>query len=177
MTQLSPMFSLYISFSSLLLSVCLYFMMKVNFLRQFVFSYSIFSSLSGLTIRIFSSLHLIGLILQLRSVSLLFIGLDLIPLFSLSCFVLGFIKFGFNIHANSSIQSLSIQFSSVQSLSRPTLCDHINCSTPGLPVHHQIPEFTHTHVCRVSDAIQSSHPLLSPSPPAPNPSQHQSLFQ
>ena len=53
----------------------------------------------------------------------------------------------------------------------------LNRSTPGLPVHHQLPEFTQTHVHRVSDAIQPSHPLSSPSPPAPNPSQHQSLFQ
>ena len=53
----------------------------------------------------------------------------------------------------------------------------MNCSTPGLPVHHQLPEFTKTQVHRVSDAIQPSHPLSSPSPPAPNPSQHQSLFQ
>ena len=53
----------------------------------------------------------------------------------------------------------------------------MNRSTPGLPVHHQLPEFTQTHVHRVSDAIQPSHPLSSPSPPAPNPSQHQSLFQ
>ena len=52
----------------------------------------------------------------------------------------------------------------------------MNCSTPSLPVHHQLPEFTQTHVQRVSDAIQPSHPLSSPSP-APNPSQHQSLFQ
>ena len=59
----------------------------------------------------------------------------------------------------------------------PTLCDPKNRSTPGLPVHHQLPEFTQTHVHRVGDAIQSSHPLSSPSPPAPNPSQHQSLFQ
>ena len=59
----------------------------------------------------------------------------------------------------------------------PTLCDPMNCSTPGLPVHHQLPEFTETHIPRVSDAIQPSHPLSSPSPPAPNPSQHQSLFQ
>ena len=59
----------------------------------------------------------------------------------------------------------------------PTLCDPMNRSTPGLPVHHQPPEFTETHVHRVSDAIQPSHPLSSPSPPAPNPSQHQSLFQ
>ena len=54
----------------------------------------------------------------------------------------------------------------------PTLCDPMNCSTSGFPVHHQLPEFTETHVHRVSDAIQPSHPLLSPSPPAPNPSQH-----
>ena len=59
----------------------------------------------------------------------------------------------------------------------PTLCNPMNCSTPGLPVHHQLSEFTETHVHRVSDAIQPSHPLSSPSPPAPNPSQHQSLFQ
>ena len=59
----------------------------------------------------------------------------------------------------------------------PTLCDPMNRSAPGLPVHHQLPEFTQTHVHQVSDAIQPSHPLSSPSPPAPNPSQHQSLFQ
>ena len=59
----------------------------------------------------------------------------------------------------------------------PTLCDPVNRSTPGLPVHHQRPEFTQTHLHRVGDAIQPSHPLSSPSPPAPNPSQHQSLFQ
>ena len=59
----------------------------------------------------------------------------------------------------------------------PTLWDLMNCSMPGLPVHHQLPEFTQTHVHRVSDAIHTSHPLSSPSPPAPNPSQHQSLFQ
>ena len=58
-----------------------------------------------------------------------------------------------------------------------TLCDPMNRSTPGLPVHHQLPEFTATHVHQVSDAIQPSHRLSSPSPPAPNPSQHQSLFQ
>ena len=58
-----------------------------------------------------------------------------------------------------------------------TLCNPMNRSTPGLPVHHHLPEFTQTHIHRVSDAIQPSHPLSSPSPPAPNPSQHQSLFQ
>ena len=68
-------------------------------------------------------------------------------------------------------------FGSVQSLSRVRLCDPMNCSKPGLPVHHQLPEFTQTHVHWVSDAIQPSHPLSSPTPPAPNPSQHQSLFQ
>ena len=59
----------------------------------------------------------------------------------------------------------------------PTLCTPMNRSTPGLPVHHQLLEFTQTHVHRVSDAIQPSHPLSSPSPPAPSPSQHQGLFQ
>ena len=69
----------------------------------------------------------------------------------------------------------SVQFSSFAQ-SCPTLCNPMNHSTPGLPVHHQLLEFTQIHVHRVSDAIQPSHPLLSPSP-APNPSQHQSLFQ
>ena len=68
------------------------------------------------------------------------------------------------------------QFNSVAQ-SCPTLCDPMNHSMPGLPVHHQLPEFTQTHVHRVDDAIQPSHPLSPPSPPAPNPSQHQSLFQ
>ena len=69
-----------------------------------------------------------------------------------------------------------VQFSSVAQ-SCLTLCDPRNRSMPGLPVHHQLPEFTQIHVHRVSDAIQPSHPLSSPSPPAPNLSQHQSLFQ
>ena len=68
------------------------------------------------------------------------------------------------------------QFSSVAQLCL-TLCDPMNCTTPGLPVHHQLPEFTQTYVHWVGDAIQPSHPLSSPFPPAPNPSQHQSLFQ
>ena len=68
------------------------------------------------------------------------------------------------------------QFSSVAQ-SCPTLCDPMNHSTPGLPVHHHLPEFTQTHVHQVCDAIQPSHPGLFPSPPAPNLSQHQSLFQ
>ena len=70
----------------------------------------------------------------------------------------------------------SVQFTSV-SQSCPTLCDPMDCSTPGLPVHYQLPESTQTHVHWVGDAIQSAHPLASPSPPALNPSQHQSLFQ
>ena len=69
-----------------------------------------------------------------------------------------------------------LQFSSVTQ-SCPTLCDPMNCSTPGLLVHHQLREFTQTHVHRVSDAIQPSHPLSFPSPPVPNPSQHQGLCQ
>ena len=68
-----------------------------------------------------------------------------------------------------------VQFSSVTQLC-PTLCDTMNSSTPGLPVHHQIPEFTQTHVHRVSDAIQPSHPLSSPDPPAPNPSGIRAFF-
>ena len=68
-----------------------------------------------------------------------------------------------------------LQFSSVQSCL--TLCDPMNLSTPGLLVHHQLPEPTQTRFHRVSDAIQPSHPLSCPSPPAPNPSQHKVLFQ
>ena len=62
---------------------------------------------------------------------------------------------------------ISVQFSSVAQ-SCPALCDPMNRSTPGLPIHHHLPEFTQTHVHRVSDDIQPSHPLLSPSPPSPN---------
>ena len=68
------------------------------------------------------------------------------------------------------------QFSSVAQ-SCPTLCDPMNHSTPGFPVHHQLPEFTQTHVHWVGDAIQPSHPLSSPSPPAFNLSQYQGLFE
>ena len=76
----------------------------------------------------------------------------------------------------NSLNKLSVQFSSVTQ-SRVTLCDPMNRSTPGLPVHHKLLEFTQTHVHRVGDAIQPSHLLSSPSPPAPNPSQHQGLIQ
>ena len=75
-------------------------------------------------------------------------------------------------NVQTAAQSHASQFSSVAH-SCPTLCNPMNCSTPGLPVHHQLPEFTQTHVHRVTldhnDAIQPSHPLSSPFPPAPNP--------
>ena len=80
------------------------------------------------------------------------------------------------LYSQSQYISTPLQFSSVAQ-SCPTLCNPTNHSTPGLPVHHHLLEFTQTHVHQVSDAIQPSHPLLSPSPPAPNPSQHQGLFQ
>ena len=69
-----------------------------------------------------------------------------------------------------------VSFSSVTQ-SCPALYEPMNCSTPGLPVHHQLLEFTQTHAHRVGDAIQPSHPLSSPALPVPNPSQHQGLFQ
>ena len=79
-------------------------------------------------------------------------------------------SFSFSLSASlpHSIRFSSFQFSSLTQ-SCPTLCDPMNHSTPGLPVHHQLPESTQTHVHRVSDAIQPSHPLSSPSPPAPIP--------
>ena len=97
-------------------------------------------------------------------------------------FQLDFINFTKNIPDSISYAVLPInllyypQFSSVAQLC-VTLCDPMNRSTPGLPVHHQLLEFTQTHVHRVGDAIQPIHPQLPPSPPAPNTSQHQSLFQ
>ena len=78
--------------------------------------------------------------------------------------------------SRASAGNISLSVSSVAQ-SCLTLCDSMNRRTPGLPVHHTLPEFTQTHVHQVSDAIQPSHPLLSPSPPAPNPSQQQGLFQ
>ena len=96
----------------------------------------------------------------------LFIQLIYLFLFSLS----------FLLEGENRIFVCGVQFSSVAQ-SCPTLCNPMNRSMPGLPVHQQLPEFTQTHVHRVGDAIQPSHPLSSPFPPAPNPSQHQSLFQ
>ena len=93
---------------------------------------------------------------------------------------LGFQRLGPEPHSNKNYDQTTrhqcLQFSSVAQ-SCPTLCDPMNRSTPGLPVHHQLPKLTQTHVHRVGDAIQPSHPRSSPSSPAPNPSQHQSLFQ
>ena len=83
----------------------------------------------------------------------------------------------------TAINSLSVHINNVLfqynlvSHSCLTLCNPMNCSMQGLPVHHQLPELTQTHMHRVSDAIQPSHPRSSPSLPAPNPSQHQGLFQ
>ena len=74
------------------------------------------------------------------------------------------------------LAAIDLQFTSIVQLCL-TLCDPIDCSTPAFPVHHQLPELTQTHVHRVGDAIQPSHPLLSPSPSALNQSQHQGLFQ
>ena len=87
------------------------------------------------------------------------------------------VKASTNVHYAWTIVFLvTVQFSSVAQ-SCPTLCDPMNCSTPGLPVHHQLLESTQTHVHWVSDAVQPSHPLSSPSPPAFNLSQHQGLFK
>ena len=99
---------------------------------------------------------------------------EMVPHWVLKCFLP--CKFSTLVRMVKATCLLSVQFSSVTQ-SCPTLCDPMNRSTPGLPVHHQLPEFTQTHVLRVGDAIQPSHPLSSPSPPAFNLSQHQGLFQ
>ena len=101
----------------------------------------------------------------------------LVPLFLINPLEIYMLFLGPHTHFSSpAFYPSSVQFGSVAQ-SCPTFCDPMNRSTPGLPVHHQLPEFTQTHVHRVGDAIQPSHPLSSPSPPAPNPSQHQGLFQ
>ena len=82
----------------------------------------------------------------------------------------------FHLHAMHSFKNIYLSVSSVAQ-SCLTIHNPMNHSTPGLPVHHHLPELTQTHVHRVGDAIQPSHPRSSPSPPAPNPSQHQGLFQ
>ena len=85
------------------------------------------------------------------------------------------LKEGDQTQCSNSVSAIPYQFSSVAQ-SCLTLCDPMNFSTPGLPAYHKLPEFTQTHAHRVGDAIQPSPPLSSPSPPAPNPSQHQGLF-
>ena len=93
------------------------------------------------------------------------------------------ISFSLYMHINYSLQELFLLFSPLEvqfssgAQSCPNLCDPVDCSTPALPVYYQLPEFTQTHVHRVSDAIQPSHPLSSPSPPALNLSQDQGLFE
>ena len=98
-----------------------------------------------------------------------FLKLSFKPAFALSSFT--FIKTFFNFFSCSDIQFTSV------TQSCPTFCDPMNHSTPGLPVHHQLLESTQTQVHWVSDDIQPSHPLSSPSPPALSLSQHQGLFQ
>ena len=90
--------------------------------------------------------------------------------------VLSFYQFEWSVETFMSLYSSLFPFSSVTQLCA-TLCDPMDFSTPGLPVHHQLPEFTETHVHWVGDAIQPSHPLSSPSPPAFNLSQHSGSFQ
>ena len=92
------------------------------------------------------------------------------------CICFKLIYFWVHLPSYRSLHLICIQFSSVVQLC-PTLCNPMNRSMPGLPVHHQLPKFTQTHAHRVSDAIQPSHPLSSPSPPAANLPQHQGLFQ
>ena len=107
-----------------------------------------------------------------------FFGLDIpliSPIFLKMSLIFPLLLFSsFSLHCSLKKAYCYIQVSSVAQ-SCPTLCNSMNCSTSGLPVHHQLPEFTQTHVYRVDDAIQPSYPLSSPSPPAPNPFQHQSL--
>ena len=92
-------------------------------------------------------------------------------------FILGYTLVFYSSIGFDKYNGMFSSFSSVQLLSRVWLWDPMNLSTPGLPGYHHLPEFTQTHVHWVRDAIQPSHPLSSPFPPAPNPSQHQSFFQ
>ena len=98
-----------------------------------------------------------------------------IPLMNIDAKILKILENNLKYYEHVTYSKSTVQFSSVTQ-SCPTFCDPMNRSTPGLPVHHQHLEFTQTHIRRVSDAIQPSHPLSSPSPPARNPSQYQSLF-
>ena len=126
--------------------------------RHFTFVLAMSCLATDLMKPIVSSLCLFGICQELNGVGLVFHN------------ILAFY------HLWRFISSFIYQFSSVAQ-SCPTLCDPMNHSIPGLPVHHQLLEFTQSCVHWVSDAIQPSHPWSSPSPPAPNPSQHQGLFQ
>ena len=123
---------------------------------------------------------LTGLHLICRSFAQYYFNNIILPLHEhgmcFNLFVFNFFQQFFVVHRFHSTSVLFSQFSSVtQSCLTP--CDPVTLSTPGLPVHHQLPEFIQTHVCQVCDAIQPSRPLSSSSPPAPNPSEHQGLFQ
>ena len=119
------------------------------------------------------------MILDISHFIILFWYLSIVKMLeNMFLFLISLYSLGLDIKlTNSLAYSVINGFSSVQSLSHVRLCNPMNRSTPDLPVHHQLLEFTKTDVHRVSDAIQPAHPLSSPSPPAPNPSQHQSLFQ
>ena len=107
-------------------------------------------------------------------------SLQIVGVVGTFCFICRLESLSWNWHKKVSFNALiGDNLDQIRSVAQScqTLCDPMYCSTPGLPVHHQLPEFTQTHIHRVSDAIQPSHPLASPSPPAPNPSQHQSPFQ
>ena len=115
----------------------------------------------------FSSASIVPVQLNFDSFLLSFLSVMFCPGREVCCYSSEFV--GPGLHWPLSVSSV------VQSC--PTLCHPMNRSTPGFPVHHQLPQFTHTHVHRVDDAIQPSHPLPSPSPPALDLSQHQGLFQ
>ena len=164
----------------LLLLVCKVFFFFFSFISE-----ENFAGQSNIDCRFFtfitlikSSHYLLVWRVSVESSAVIFMG---IPLCVIHCFFPAtfnscFLCLIFLSLTNMCLGVFCLQFSSVAQ-SCPTLYDPMNCSKPGLPVHHKLPEFTQTHVHRVSDAIQPSYPLSSPSPPALNPSQHQSLFQ
>ena len=104
-----------------------------------------------------------------------FMSSSVLPMFSSKSFIVSSLTFRSLIHFEL-IFVYGVQFSSVTH-SCPTLCGPMDCSTPGLAAHHQLPEFPKTHVHKVGDAILPTYPLSSPSPPAFNLCQHQGLFQ
>ena len=149
-----------------------------NFFKNSLSAF-LFSSSSGITIT-WIFMHLILSKLTQRSLRLSSILFNLFPLFCSSGVISTILPSSSFIHSSASlisvIDSLSVQFSSAAQ-SCPSLCDLMDCSTLGFPVHRQLLDFIQTRVHWVSDAIQPSHPLASPSPPAFNLSQHQGLFK